>query len=44
MTSEDFETDADLCSSVPETTVVLWSGADTAKGTVYCAAPVGSAG
>jgi hypothetical protein len=44
MTSGDFQADDNLCSSVPETTVVLWSGQETEKGTVYCAAPVGSAG
>jgi hypothetical protein len=44
MTSKDFQADDDLCTAVPETTVVLWSGQDTEKGTVYCAAPVGAAG
>jgi hypothetical protein len=44
MTSGDFQADDSLCSDVPETTVVLWSGQETEKGTVYCAAPVGAAG
>jgi len=44
LTSKDFETDDSLCSSVPATTVVLWSGTDPDEGSVYCAAPVGSAG
>jgi hypothetical protein len=44
MTSKDFQTDESLCSSVPETEIVLWSGQDPAKGTVYCAAAVGAAG
>ena len=44
MTSKDFQSDDSLCSSIPETQVVLWSGQETEEGTVYCAAPVGSAG
>jgi hypothetical protein len=44
VTSKDFQADDSLCSSVPETEVVLWSGTDPDTGTVYCAAPVGSAG
>jgi hypothetical protein len=44
MTSKQFQADDDLCASVPETQVVLWSGRDTEEGTVYCAVPVGAAG
>jgi hypothetical protein len=44
MTSKDFKSDDSLCSSVPETTYLMWSGTDPDEGTVYCAAPVGSAG
>ena len=44
MTSKDFQADDSLCSSVPETQVVLWAGQATEEGTVFCAAPVGSAG
>ena len=44
LTSKDFQADDSLCSSIPETQVVLWSGQETEEGTVYCAAPVGAAG
>jgi hypothetical protein len=44
VTSADFEKDDGLCGSVAATEVVLWSGQDPEKGTVYCAAGTGSAG
>ena len=38
ITYPDYMADDDLCSTVVDTEVVLWFGADADPGTAYCAA------